>query len=79
MAIKTEFAAEGRDEQGVAEFIGADSACYMTCKGLDNVAQKVGLKNYCSACFDGKYPTGLTPEDITRIEDERLGDKGLSC
>jgi len=31
------------------------------------------LTHFCSACFDGVYPTGdVTPEVLQQIEEERL-------
>jgi len=30
---------------------------------------------FCTACFSGKYPTGLKTKDIIRLEKERLKNK----
>lgn len=51
----------------IAEIIGADSLAYLT---LDDLTQMVNTTEYCSACFDGKYPTEI-PTDIRKNRFER--------
>ena len=61
------------DEHG-ARRIGADEVIYQT---LDNLKRAIRMENpklryFCTACFDGQYPTGdVTPELLKSIEDER--------
>ena len=60
----------------VARKIGADKVIYQT---LDNLKAAVRsgnpkLTHFCSACFDGVYPTGdVTPGVLQEIEEERRG------
>jgi len=74
MQTRTEFVARNADAEQVAKKIGADKVIYQT---LDNLkaAVRAGnpkLTHFCSACFDGVYPTGdVTPEVLQQIEEER--------
>jgi len=74
MQTRTEFVARNADAEQVAKKIGADKVIYQT---LDNLkaAVRTGnpkLTHFCSACFDGVYPTGdVTPEVLNEIEEER--------
>ncbi len=76
MQTRTEFVARNADAAEVAKKIGADKVIYQT---LDNLkaAVRTGnpkLTHFCSACFDGIYPTGdVTPEILKEIEQERYG------
>ena len=45
-----------------AEIIGVDSLSYLSLDSLDTLS---GNHNYCSACFDGRYPTKV-PSDTRR-------------
>ena len=56
----------------IAGLIGADSLAYLPVDGLRELA---GSGNYCSACFDGRYPTA-TPTDPgkDRVE-KRLSER----
>lgn len=47
--------------------IGADSLGYLPVEGLQKL---VGNCRFCSACFDGKYPTAI-PEDVRKDRFER--------
>lgn len=46
----------------IREFIGADSLYYLSLEGL---LRAVGgeAEGFCAACFNGKYPTELPPEE----------------
>ncbi len=74
MQTRIEFVARNADAEQVAKKIGADKVIYQT---LDNLkaAVRTGnpkLTHFCSACFDGVYPTGdVTPEVLNEIEEER--------
>ncbi|MBW2968107.1 amidophosphoribosyltransferase [Candidatus Woesearchaeota archaeon] len=78
MSIRKEFVARGRTDEEVAEAIGSDRILYMTRDSLRNVAGRFGLGSYCEACFSGEYPTGLTEDDLKRIETERIRIKNCS-
>lgn len=46
----------------IAEFIGADSLGYLPTDALGKLAE---CEDYCSACFDGVYPTAI-PDDTRK-------------
>ncbi len=51
----------------ICSLIGADSLGYLPVEGLKEL---VGNCEFCSACFDGKYPTAI-PEDVRKDRFER--------
>lgn len=51
----------------IAGLIGVDTLGYLPIGQLD---QLVGSKDYCAACFDGKYPTKI-PADLRKDRFER--------
>lgn len=59
-----------------AEIIGADSLGYLPVSELQSL---IGGCGYCSACFDGNYPTAI-PMDTRKDRFERkLSEKKSSC
>jgi amidophosphoribosyltransferase len=44
------------DENGIRDFIGADSLHYLSVEAL---SQAAGGRELCTACFDGRYPSDL--------------------
>ncbi|MCJ7579120.1 MAG: amidophosphoribosyltransferase [Candidatus Aminicenantes bacterium] len=74
MQTKTEFVARHADTEHIAKRIGADKVIYQSLESLEK-AVKMGnenLKEFCGACFSGKYPTGdVTPELLKSIEKDR--------
>ena len=51
----------------IAEIIGVDSLGYLP---LGNLRDLCGSEEYCSACFDGDYPTSI-PEDTRKDQFEQ--------
>ena len=51
----------------IAEIIGVDSLGYLP---LENLRDLCGSEEYCSACFDGDYPTSI-PEDTRKDQFEQ--------
>ncbi len=75
MSTKNEFVARDRTPEQVAEYIGADGVVYQTLSNLENAVMEGNehIKQTCSACFSGHYPTGDVDESrLDRIENERL-------
>jgi len=74
MQTKTEFVARNADTKQIAKRIGADKVIYQSLESLKK-AVKMGnenLKEFCGACFSGKYPTSdVTPEILDSIEKDR--------
>ena len=46
----------------MAEIIGVDSLGFLPLEALDKM---IGSSGYCSACFDGEYPTSI-PENLRK-------------
>ena len=56
----------------IAEKIGVDSLSYLPTQELHSL---IGCNDYCSACFDGNYPTAI-PENTTKDRFEsRLSER----
>ncbi|MCZ0931937.1 MAG: amidophosphoribosyltransferase [Oligoflexia bacterium] len=47
---------EGHDVEKVRQFIGADSLAYLS---YESLLKAGGSREFCSACFDEKYPTAV--------------------
>ncbi len=74
MSTNKEFVARGKDVDGIARTIGADHLLYQEIDDLEAAATEGNpdVKNFCTACFTGEYPTGdVTPDLLRRIEAER--------
>jgi amidophosphoribosyltransferase len=74
MQARGEFIARGLDEPQIAERIGADKVIYQSLEDLKKAVHlgNKDLTQFCSACFNGVYPTGdITPELLRRIEKSR--------
>lgn len=56
----------------IAHIIGADSLGYLP---VEELCSMIGSSNYCSACFDGDYPTTV-PADIRKDRfEQKLSEK----
>ena len=56
----------------IAKLTGVDSLGYLPCEDLINL---IGNDGFCSACFDGKYPTDI-PENTNRDRfEQKLSEK----
>lgn len=78
MSVKGEFAAAGHTIKEIQESIGADFLLYQDLDDLKKACSggKSGIKEFCAACMDGKYPTGdVTPDMLKKIENERMTSK----
>ena len=75
MSTKNEFIARGRSDAEIAKEIGADYVLYQDLGDLETSVREGNpeLKQFCNACFSGRYPTGdVTTDVLDRIEGERL-------
>jgi amidophosphoribosyltransferase len=60
---KSQLIAANQSLEKIREFVGADSLGYLSMKGLKEAVR--GEKGgFCSACFDGNYPTPLFGLDL---------------
>ncbi|MDD3804229.1 MAG: amidophosphoribosyltransferase [bacterium] len=65
-----EFLANRAPLDRIANEIGADSMHYLSLEGLVN-GVGMGRKNFCTACFSGKYPQNVTKDDKSKIHCDR--------
>ncbi len=80
MSTRREFIARGRDPQEVAEDLGADFLLYQTVDDMVDGVREAGVngREFCTACFEGHYPTGdITADMLADIENERLASGRL--
>ena len=56
----------------IAELIGADSLGFLPVESLGELA---GSTHYCSACFDGCYPTRIPSDTRKNRFEERLSER----
>jgi amidophosphoribosyltransferase len=59
---KSQLIAANQSLESIRQFVGADTLSYLSLEGLKEAVR--GEKGYCSACFDGKYPTSLFGLDL---------------
>jgi amidophosphoribosyltransferase len=79
MSTKRDFIARCRTPAEVASEIGADAVVYQDLADLERaaLAGNPALERFCTACFDGVYPTeDLTAEMLDAIEAERTCSHG---
>jgi amidophosphoribosyltransferase len=75
MQTKGEFIACKRALEEVSQVIGVESLTYQSTKGLIDAVSSSRVKNFCTACFTGKYPIRADEEETACIEADR-GCKG---
>ncbi|MBN2465984.1 amidophosphoribosyltransferase [candidate division WOR-3 bacterium] len=76
MMTRGEFAAKDRTVEQVRRLVGADALVYQTYEGLvEAVAgpcrSSLTPRSFCTACFNGDYPTGITRRYLAQMERER--------
>ncbi len=72
MMTRGEFIAKRHNIPKITELIGVDALVYQTYDGLVNAVRgKDSKRRFCTACFTGDYPTGITRNDLRRMERER--------
>ena len=57
----------------IAKIVGADSLGFLRLEDVRKIAEGSGCRGYCTACFDGKYPT-----EIPDASDKCKYDKKIS-
>jgi amidophosphoribosyltransferase len=62
-ASRAELIANGADVDGIRRSIGADSLGYVSLEGLIAASEQPASR-LCTACFDGRYPIPLPPEEF---------------
>ncbi|MEK9133033.1 MAG: amidophosphoribosyltransferase [Patescibacteria group bacterium] len=79
MPSRKDFIAHNLSIEEVGKAIGADAMFYQNLKDLETAVKKGNpkIKNFCTACLSGKYPTpDITEEVLTRAEITRGGIEG---
>ncbi|MFT3714219.1 MAG: amidophosphoribosyltransferase [Archangium sp.] len=56
---RQELIAASHSSEEIARYVTADSLAYLSLDGLHRAAGDASGKSFCTACFSGKYPTGL--------------------
>ncbi len=78
MQTKSEFIAKEKATEEIRKDIGADALIYQSMDGLIGSFQ-MGDKNefrfFCTACFDGNYPTKVDEKVFAEIEKDRIESK----
>ncbi len=72
MMTRGEFIAKRHSVRKIGELVGADALVYQTYQGLvEAVRGDMKDRRFCTACFNGEYPTGVTRRDLAVLERER--------
>jgi amidophosphoribosyltransferase len=80
MMTRGEFVAKDRTVDQIRKVVGADALIYQTYRGLVEAVAGPGTadhpslfsaRSFCTACFNGQYPTGITKRYLTQMERER--------
>jgi amidophosphoribosyltransferase len=74
MQTKSEFIANGVSADEIAARIGADRVLFQDNHDMEAAVrrQNPAIRTFCTACFNGKYPTGdVSRNYLDQIEQER--------
>ncbi|MBQ9067432.1 MAG: amidophosphoribosyltransferase [Clostridia bacterium] len=58
----------------IAEIIGADSVGYLSLDSLPKLAPEQHACTYCSACFDGNYPTEVPSTQLKNKFEQKISE-----
>ncbi|MFH1114122.1 MAG: amidophosphoribosyltransferase [Pseudomonadota bacterium] len=70
---KGELIACNNSVEEICDFIGADSLGYLSLQGMFR-AMPMNSKNFCAACFTGRYPVKITDDSTKMCLEQRLPD-----
>ncbi len=59
----------------IARLTGADSLGYLLLEDVTKLAECSSCQGYCTACFDGKYPTEVPKAPVQSKYDYKISDK----
>jgi len=81
MAATSELVASGRTEDEVAQEIGADWLIYQDLEDLIKAAHEgnPSIKQFEISIFTGEYPTPVSQQDLSELEDARKDSKKISA
>jgi amidophosphoribosyltransferase len=75
MPTRQELIAHNKESmEEIRKEIGADLLIYQELDDLIDCVHEGNpeVREYCTACFSGKYPTGISAEELLELEEERL-------
>lgn len=80
MPTRKEFVANGLTTAQICKTIGADGLFYQDLNDLVDACRTGNpkIKNFCTGCFNGKYPTPEVTEKVLRRAEETRGCEPLS-
>ena len=52
----------------IAKIVGVDSLGYLRLEDVTKIGDSGKCKGYCTACFDGNYPTDIPEKIINKFE-----------
>ncbi len=58
----------------IATITGADSLGYLRLEDVTKICEGAACSGYCTACFDGKYPTEIPNKDYKNKYDTKISD-----
>lgn len=59
----------------ITKMIGADSLGYLSIENAKRIADESGCGGYCTACFDGKYPTEIPKHGNKNRFEQKISKK----
>ncbi|MBM3316192.1 amidophosphoribosyltransferase, partial [candidate division WOR-3 bacterium] len=72
MMTRGEFIAKGRTVAQIRRVVGCDALVYQSYDGLVEAVRGADRRRwFCTACFNGEYPTGINRQELTRMEADR--------
>lgn len=63
----------------IAEQIGVDSLGYLSVPGVKEIAKGINGTGYCTACFDGKYPTEIPTAPMKNRFETKISENKENC
>ena len=59
----------------IAKLIGVDSLGYLSIESVKKIAKGVHGTGYCTACFDGNYPTAIPSAPMKNRFETKISEK----
>ena len=72
---KDSLIASNHTVEEIAKITGADSLGYLRLEDVTRLAEGSTCKGYCTACFDGKYPTEIPSKTVENKYDRKLSER----
>lgn len=63
----------------ITKITGADSLGYLRLEDVTKLAECGSCKGYCTACFDGKYPTAVPQKTEGNKYDRKISESKSNC